>query len=255
MTFWVDVHAHLDDEAFAPDLPEVLSRAREAGVCTIVTAATSFDSSLKVLELVHRYPEIYGCIGVHPQEVQGEEVDLSFLANFLGEEKILALGEIGLDYFWDTTYVAQQKEVFIAQVEFAERHGFPVVVHSRRAERDVFAILAEKAKNVPVIWHCFSGDLTFLHDVLSRGWYISLGGVVTYPKATKLQEVAQAVPLERLFLETDAPYLAPQGKRGKRNEPAFLVETANFLSRLRGESIPVICEKLFENFHKVFLKK
>lgn len=255
MTFWVDVHAHLDDEAFAPDLPEVLSRAREAGVCVVVTAATSFDSSLKVLELVHRYPEVYGCVGVHPQEIQGEEVDLSFLASFLGEEKILALGEIGLDYFWDTTYVARQKEVFIAQVEFAERHGVPVVVHSRRAERDVFAILAERAKNVPVIWHCFSGDLTFLDDVLSRGWYISLGGVVTYPRATKLQEVARAVPLERLFLETDAPYLAPQGKRGKRNEPAFLVETANFLSRLRGESVSVVCEKLFENFHKVFLKK
>lgn len=254
MTFWVDVHAHLDDEAFAPDLPEVLSRAREAGVCAVVTAATSPASSLKVLELVRLYPEVYGCVGVHPQEVQGEDVDLSFLANFLGERKILALGEIGLDYFWDTTYTAQQKEVFVAQVELAERYSLPVVVHSRRAERDVFTILAEKAKNVPVIWHCFSGDLAFLHDVLSRGWYISLGGVVTYPKATKLQEVARAVPLEHLFLETDAPYLAPQAKRGKRNEPAFLVETAHFLARLRGESVLTICEKLFENFHKVFLR-
>lgn len=254
MTFWVDVHAHLDDEAFALDLPEVLSRAQKAGVCAIITAATSLTSSLKVLELVRRYPEVYGCVGVHPQEVRGEEVDLSFLSDCRSEAKILALGEIGLDYFWDTTYVRQQKEVFVAQVEFAERYNLPVVVHSRKAEHDVFTVLVEKARNIPVVWHCFSGDFTLLHSILSRGWYISLGGVLTYPKAVKIREIAQAVPLERLFLETDAPYLAPQTRRGKRNEPAFLLETATFLAHLRGESIATICERLFENFRKVFLK-
>lgn len=254
MTFWVDIHAHLDDVAFAPDLSDVLVRAREAGVCTILTASTSCESSLRVLELVRLYPEVYGCVGVHPQEVQGE-VNLSFLEDALGEKKILALGEIGLDYFWDTTYVEKQKEVFVAQVELAERHGLPVVVHSRKAERDVFTILADRAKNIPVVWHCFSGDLAFLSEVLSRGWYISLGGVVTYPKATRLQEVARVVPLERLFLETDAPYLAPQAKRGKRNEPAFLVETVLFLSRLREENLITLQEKLFENFTRVFLRK
>lgn len=255
MTFWVDIHAHLDDEAFASDLPQVIAHAREAGVQRIVTAATSLESSQKVLELVDLYPEVYGCVGVHPQEVRGEEVDLSFLEDFLKRAKILAVGEIGLDYFWDTTYAERQKEVFTAQVEIAEHYHLPVVVHSRKAEHEVFKILAEKAKNIPVVWHCFSGDVTFLREVLSRGWYVSFGGVVTYPKATKLREVARAVPLERFFLETDAPYLPPQGRRGKRNEPAFLVEVATFLSHLRGETLEEIRERLFANFSEVFLKK
>ncbi len=252
MTFWVDVHAHLDDGAFTPDLPAVVARAREAGVRVIVSAATSLESSEKVLELAHLYEEVYGCVGVHPQEVRGEGVDLSFLERFLGEEKILALGEIGLDYFWDTTYVKEQRAVFAAQVELAERYNLPIVVHSRRAERDVFAILTEKAKNIPVVWHCFSGDPMFLGEVLSRGWYISLGGVVTYPKAVVLREVARIIPLERLFLETDAPYLPPQTRRGKRNEPAFLVETATFLAHLRGEDPEDLRQHLFENFLQVF---
>lgn len=252
MSFWVDIHAHLDDEAFGEDLPSVLARAQEAGVRIVVTAGTSLESSWRVVELVRLYPGVFGCVGVHPQEVRDASVDLASLETLLGEAKILALGEIGLDYFWDTQYVKEQKAVFAAQVELAERHGLPVVVHSRRAERDVFAILVEKAKNIPVVWHCFSGDLTLLRDVLSRGWYISLGGVVTYPKATKLREVAQAVPLERLFLETDAPYLPPQTRRGKRNEPAFLQEVAVFLARLRGEDPENLKQRLFANFTQVF---
>lgn len=255
MTFWVDIHAHLDDEAFSRDLPVVLIRAHEAGVGYVVVAATSLESSRRVLELTQLYPELYGCVGIHPQEVRGEITDCSSLEGLLQEEKVCALGEVGLDYFWDTTYIREQKEVFIAQVELAERYGLPLVVHSRRAERDVFRVLAEKAKNVPVVWHCFSGDESFLQQVLSRGWYISFGGVVTYPKATRLRRVAQIVPLDRLFLETDAPYLSPQTRRGRRNEPAFLVETAEFLAVLRGEDLGELQERLWENFKKVFARR
>lgn len=253
MTSWVDIHAHLDDKAFLEDLPKVLSRARRVGVAHVVTAGTSLESSEKVVELVRLYPGVYGCVGVHPQEVKGE-VDLSPLEYLLKEERILAVGEVGLDYFWDTTYKKEQKTVFAAQVELAEQYGLPLVVHSRNAEEDVFRILAEKARNVPVVWHCFSGDSEFLRRVLSRGWYVSFGGVVTYPKAFRLREVARTVPPERLFLETDAPYLAPQPKRGARNEPAFLVETAGFFAALLGESPEDLKARLWENFLQVFLK-
>jgi TatD DNase family protein len=254
MSFWVDVHAHLDDEAFREDLPEVLRRASQEGVAYVLTAATSLSSSQDVLHLLELYPQVFGCLGVHPQEVKEGKIDFAPLEEMLKKEKVCAVGEVGLDYYWDTTYAREQKEAFIAQVELAESFGLPLVVHSRRAERDVFAILKEHARNVPVVWHCFAGDEALLGRIINRGWYISLGGAVTYPRATRLQEVARKVPLARLLLETDAPYLPPQTRRGRRNEPAFLSETARFLANLRGEELCGFQEALLENFRRVFFK-
>ncbi len=255
MNFWVDVHAHLDDEAFQGDLPEVLERASHQGVTYVLTAATSLSSSQDVLRLLELYPQVFGCLGVHPQEVQGEKIDLTPLEEMLQREKVCAVGEVGLDYYWDRRYIKEQKEAFIAQVELAERFNLPLIVHSRRAEEDVFAILKDRARNVPVVWHCFAGDEALLGKIVNRDWYISLGGVVTYPKAHRLREMAKKVPLERLLLETDAPYLPPQTRRGKRNEPAFLLETARFLADLRGENLCDFQEALLENFRRVFSKR
>jgi TatD DNase family protein len=255
MSFWVDVHAHLDDRAFQDDLEAVIRRAEAMEIKAIVSAGVSLASSRKTLEIARRYPSVYVSVGVHPQEVKGEKLDLAILEEFLAFPKVVAIGEVGLDYYWDTSYVEEQKSVFLDQVELARRYGLPLVVHSRNAEEEILKILREQAPRIPVIWHCFAGDTELLRKILSQDFYLSLNGIVTYPKATKLREAIASVPLERVFLETDAPYLAPQGKRGLRNEPAFLLTTAYFLAELWKIDVDTLRERLFTNFREVFGKR
>lgn len=255
MSFWVDVHAHLDDDAFQFDCEEVIERAEEVGIGTIISAGVSVSSSRRVLEITRRYPSVYAALGIHPQEVRSENVDFSEVECLIASPKVVAVGEVGLDYYWDRTHEKEQEEVFIAQIEMAERNDLPLIVHSRAAERRVLEILGERVHHIPVVWHCFSGDVSLLQDVLSHGFYLSVNGIVTYPKATVLRRSLAVVPRERIFLETDAPYLPPQGKRGKRNEPAFLVEVARFLAEFWGVDIQVLREQLWRNFQEVFGKR
>lgn len=252
MSFWVDVHAHLDDDAFRFDCEEVIERAKGVGIGTIISASVSISSSRRVLEITRRYPSVYAALGIHPQEVKSEEIDFSELERLITSPKVVAVGEVGLDYYWDRTHEREQEEVFIAQVEIAERNDLPLIVHSRAAERRVLEILAERVHHIPVVWHCFSGDVSLLQEVLLHGFYLSVNGIVTYPKATILRRSLAVVPRERIFLETDAPYLPPQGQRGKRNEPAFLFEVARFLAGFWNIDIQVLREQLWQNFQKVF---
>ncbi|MEN3186789.1 MAG: TatD family hydrolase [Atribacterota bacterium] len=255
MTFWIDIHAHLDDDAFQFDCGEVIERAQAVGVTTIVSAGISISSSQKVLEIARRYAPVCAALGVHPQEVKGEKIDFSQIENLIVSPGVIAVGEVGLDYYWDRTYEREQEETFVAQIEIAERNDLPLIVHSRAAERRVLKILAERVHHVPVVWHCFSGDWFLLQEILSHGFYLSVNGVMTYPKATTLRKSLAMVPRERIFLETDAPYLPPQGKRGQRNEPAFLPGMARFLAQFWNIDISILQEQLWQNFQEVFGKK
>lgn len=255
MSFWIDVHAHLEGEEFLKDREEVINRARDAGVKIIVNAATSFPSVQETLKLVERYPSLYASVGVHPQEIGDELPDLSILEEYAQREKVIAIGEVGLDYYWDSSHIQKQKEAFIRQIELAEKLSLPLIVHSREANKDVWEIIKERVRKVMVVWHCFSGDEEILREALLRPVYFSLGGVVTYPKATHLREVVKNIPLSRVLLETDSPYLPPQSRRGKRNEPAFLLETASFLAQMWGISLFDLRDKVEENFYSIFGKK
>jgi TatD DNase family protein len=252
MSFWIDIHAHLDDPGFAKDIEEVIKRAEEAKVKIIVSNATSLESALQTLAIAERFPEVYAALGIHPQEIKDVLPDFSRLADYLQHPKVVAVGEIGLDYYWDKSHVENQKRAFLTQIELARTYGLPVIVHSRESEQDVFSILKMYARDIPVIWHCFSGDREIVQKLLPLRVGFSFGGVLTFPKAHRVRETVLSVPRERLFLETDAPYLAPQKKRGKRNEPAFLVYTATFLSELLGMSVGDLQNLLVNNFFAFF---
>ncbi len=252
MNFWVDIHAHLDDPKFAGDINEVVKRAEEAKVKIILSNATSLESVVRTLDIAERFPGVYAALGIHPQEVRDVLPDFSRLADYLRHPKVVAIGEVGLDYYWDRNYIENQKRVFLIQIELARTYGLPIIVHSRESEQDMLSILREHARDIPVIWHCFSGDREIVQALLPLKVGFSLGGVLTFPKAHRLREIVLSMPRERLFLETDAPYLAPQKKRGKRNEPAFLVYTATFLSELLGMSVGDLQNLLVNNFFAFF---
>lgn len=252
MRFWFDAHAHLDDKVFRQDLSGILQRAEESGVKMIISHGISLASSQEILKMSQDHPSIYVALGIHPQEVKGEEIDFSSLEDLLTSPKVIAVGEVGLDFYWDRQYQKEQEKTFRAQVEIAERYDLPLVVHSRGAEERVLEILNVSQIHVPIIWHCFSGNQELLEKILKQGLYISLNGIVTYPKAVTLRKAIASVPLNRVFLETDAPYLPPQGRRGQRNEPAFLVETAHFLSKFWKVDIWSLQDHLFSNLQQVF---
>ncbi len=255
MSFWVDIHAHLDDPRFAGDIEEVVRRAEEAKVRIVLSNATSLESIVRTLDIAERFPRVYAALGVHPQEIKDVLPDFSRLADYLRHPKVIAIGEVGLDYYWDRSYVENQKRAFLTQIELARAYDLPIIVHSRESEQDILSILREHARDIPVIWHCFSGDQEIVQALLPLKVGFSFGGILTFPKAHRLREVVLSIPRERLFLETDAPYLAPQKKRGKRNEPAFLVYTATFLGELLGMSVGELQNLLISNFFAFFGQK
>lgn len=255
MSFWVDIHAHLDDPRFAGDIEEVVRRAEEAKVRVVLSNATSLESVVRTLDIAERFPRVYAALGIHPQEIKDVLPDFSRLADYLRHPKVIAIGEVGLDYYWDRSYVENQKRAFLTQIELARAYDLPIIVHSRESEQDILSILREHARDIPVIWHCFSGDQKIVQALLPLKVGFSFGGILTFPKAHRLREVVLSIPRERLFLETDAPYLAPQKKRGKRNEPAFLVYTATFLGELLGMSVGELQNLLISNFFAFFGQK
>ncbi|HEX7899372.1 MAG TPA: TatD family hydrolase [Planctomycetota bacterium] len=219
-----DSHAHLDDPAFAADLPDVLRRAREAGVGRIVTIGTSLASSRKAREIAEREPDVWFSPGIHPHEADAPG-DVDALRELAGHPRAVAVGETGLDYFKNYSAVPNQKALFVRQLEIAAEAGKPVSIHCRDAHGDCLAILRAHAPLRGVI-HCFTGDAAAVEGYLSLNFFLSIAGPVTYPKAQALREAVRAIPLENLLVETDCPLLTPQPKRGTRNEPAYVAYTA-----------------------------
>jgi TatD DNase family protein len=236
----IDTHAHLGDDA-----PEVLARAREAGVTRVIEVATTVEGARATLARAEEHDGLFACLGVHPHEA-ADPGDLDELRSLLAHPRAVAVGETGLDYFRDYAPHDAQHVLFEAELEIARETGKPVVVHTRAADDDTRARLV--LHDGPVVLHCFSSP-PLLDDALEHGWYVSFAGNVTYKNAYDLRDCARRVPSDRLLAETDSPYLAPQAVRGQRNEPAHVAHTYAFLSELRGEDVEALVD---ENANNLF---
>jgi TatD DNase family protein len=251
----VDSHCHLDDKQFDADRDEVIARAHEAGVERMMAIGTgNGPPDLEAaLRLARQYDFIYATVGVHPHDAaKATPETFAALEALAADTKVLAIGEIGLDYHYDFSPREVQRDVFVTQLKLAGRAGKPIVIHTREAWDDTLTLLREHWYGGGII-HCFSGGPAEARQALDLGFHLSFGGVITFPKAETLREAARVTPEDRLLIETDAPYLAPVPKRGKRNEPAFMVETARRLAEVRGVAPERIAEATTANFERLLL--
>ena len=250
----IDTHAHIDMDDYSADFQEMLKRAEENGVKKIIIPGVEPSTFERIFNLTEKYENIYGCVGIHPEELDSYNEDAEEkIKYYLQKPKIVALGEVGLDYYWDKSRIELQKEIFEKQIYMAKEAGKPIVVHDREAHQDTFEILKKTgAKETGVVMHCFSGSPEFALQCVKEGFFIALGGVVTFKNAKKMKEVAQVVPLESLLVETDSPYLTPVPFRGKRNEPSYVKYSAEEIAKLRGTTFNEISDATTKNALKVF---
>ncbi len=250
----VDSHAHLDGSRFADDLEQVIQRADDQGVHSIITVGCDLDSSRASVELAQRYPGIYATVGVHPHDAATVTPQLlDELAQLATADKVVAIGEIGLDYYRNHCPHDQQQKAFRQQLALARQCKLPVVIHDRDAHDDVLAILREeKAEEIGGVLHCFSGDIEMAKACLDLGFYLSFTGTITYPKNDALREVIRQVPTERILVETDCPYLAAQPWRGKRNEPSYVVKTAETVAEIKGLTLTDVARITSLNAFELF---
>lgn len=252
MATLIDTHTHINYlEKITEE--ESIKNALENGVEKIIVPAASPKDIDEVYELIQKYENVYGMLGVHPEDAVNWEDSLSDkIKKYSSNPKIIAIGEIGLDYYWDKKHIEEQKDIFIKQVKLANELNLPISVHDRDAHKDTFDILKEYNKTSKVVLHCFSGSVEFSRECLKEGWYIALGGVVTFNSAHKMKDVAKSVPLDRLLLETDAPYLTPVPYRGRENQPAYVKYVAEEIAKLRGISFDEVAKQTSLNAGSVF---
>ena len=250
----IDSHCHLDDRQFDEDRAQVIERALAAGVGRMLAIGTgSGPPDLEAgLRLAREYPFLYATVGVHPHDAAKATPEIfAAIETLLAGEKVLALGEIGLDYHYDFSPQDVQRQVFVEQLQIAGRAGKPVVIHTREAWQDTLRLLRENLPAGRIVLHCFTGGPEEARQALDLGFLLSFGGVLTFPKSEAVREAARLAPEDRLLVETDAPYLAPAPKRGKRNEPAFMVETVRRLAEVRGVAPERIAEATTANFERL----
>lgn len=250
----VDTHAHLDFPELNRDLASVLDRASRAGVREIVTIGIDLESSRKAVELATQHEGVYATVGIHPHGARRiDDATLDELRSLAGRERVVAVGEIGLDYYRDRQPRPVQRDCLQQQVELACEMGLPAVFHVRDAHADFLRLIAPYAGRLRGgVLHCFSGDWAVAAAALSMGFYLSIPGTVTYPRAEVQQEVVRRCPLERLLVETDAPFLAPVPFRGKDNEPAYVLYTAQKIAQLRACTLEEVALHTTRNAHEVF---
>lgn len=249
-----DTHVHLNDDQFKEDIEEVIKRAQEAGVSSMVVVGFDRATITRAMELIEEYAFIYAAIGWHPVDaIDMLDEDLAWIEELSSHPKVVAIGEMGLDYHWDKSPRDIQKEVFRKQIRLAKKVKLPIVIHNREATADIVDILKEEqAEEVGGIMHCFSGSPEVAKECLNMNFYISLGGPVTFKNAKKPKEVAVEVPLDKLLIETDCPYLAPHPYRGKRNEPAYVKLVAEQIAELKGLTFDEVAAATTENARKLF---
>ncbi len=241
-----DTHAHLHDPWIGDDLPEVMARAREAGVERIVTIGCSLEDSRNALAVAERYDQVWATLGVHPHDAKDWSAEIeSEFQRLAAHPKVVAIGEIGLDFYRNLSPHEDQYAAFSAQLTLADELALPVVIHSRDAHEECYGVLSEWAssrrREAPIgVIHCFSGDADLAHRYHDLGFLISFAGPVTYPKNYALREAAATLPLDAIVIETDCPYLSPQPRRGKRNEPANVRFTAEQIAEVREESVDAV---------------
>ncbi|MEN6413805.1 MAG: TatD family hydrolase [Veillonellales bacterium] len=248
-----DSHVHLDDEKFNDDREEVIARAKKNGVSWMINPGDSMASSARAIFLAEQHDAIYAAVGVHPHEAEAvEEGDYERLAAWTKQPKVVAIGEIGLDYYYDLSPREVQQRVMIRQLDVARQTGMPVIIHDRDAHGDILEILKKEGKGLQGVFHCFSGSWEMARIVLDLGFYLAVGGSLTFKNAAKLPAVVTAVPLERLLLETDCPYLTPRPYRGRRNEPAYVRLVAEEVARLRHMELSGLAEATTGNVRRLF---
>ncbi len=250
---FIDTHCHLEMDVFGQDLNDVVERAGQAGVENIITIGSDRESSWAGLRIAQNFPGVYAAVGIHPHEAVtfGNDI-LDEIKTWLKKQKVIAIGETGLDYHYMHSPKDVQINVFQQQIALAREGDIPIIVHSREAANDTLQILRQDASNMRGVLHCFSGDLTMARGAIDLGFFISLAGPVTFRNAGRLREIARFIPDDHLLIETDSPYLSPVPKRGRRNEPAFLVHTARTVSELRGVTLSDIARITTLNARRLF---
>jgi TatD DNase family protein len=253
----VDSHCHLDFPDFADELDAVVMRARAAGLARLVTISTRVRRFAGVLAIAERFPDVYCSVGTHPHYAHEElDVTVDELVAHAQHPKVVAIGEAGLDYHYDNSPRDAQERGFRSHIAAARATGLPLVIHSREADADTARILEEETGQgaFPAVLHCFTGGADLARRAVALGGYVSFSGILTFKNSMALRAVAAELPADRMLVETDAPYLAPNPFRGKRNEPAYVVETAKILADTRGVSFEAIARQTSENFFRLFNK-
>lgn len=251
----IDSHAHLDGEKFADDRAAVVERARESGVVKIITMGDSLESSARSVALTEEFESVYAAVGIHPEEAQPMTAATDEqLAAWAAQEKVVAIGEIGLDYYWekDEEKRALQRAIFVRQLDLARQLRLPVCIHDREAHGDMMKILKTEGRGLRGVLHCYSGSWEMAAELLKGDWYFGIDGPLTYKNAAKLPEIVQRLPAERILVETDSPYLSPMPFRGKRNEPAHVLYVAKKAAELRGESLEAFARATRENTRELY---
>lgn len=248
----IDTHAHLDFTDYTDKLDEIIGNAKDAGVDKIIIPGVTLPEISRIIEIIENYDDIYGAVAIHPSEAKNwRDEDYEKIKTYAKHEKVVAIGETGLDYYWDKSFIDTQKHVFRQHLMLAKELSLPVIVHDREAHGDILKILKEFPE-VKGVMHCFSGDTEFARKCVEIGYYIAIGGVVTFKKAVELKKVAEAVSLGKLLLETDSPYLAPHPFRGKQNEPAKIKLVAQEIAKIRGISYEEVAKITSDNAERLF---
>lgn len=249
----IDTHAHLNTEAFQSEIEDVINRAKRASVDEIIVVGMYEEANQKALTLTKQYNNLYASVGLHPSYVD-EGIDFALLEAQLQDEKVVALGEIGIDLYWVKDNLDKQIRYFKKQIELAIKHKLPIIVHSRNSSSEIYEVLKEYQGRITGVMHCFSDDMSWANQFLNLGFYIGIGGVVTFKNAKEVKEVAKNVPLERLLVETDSPYLAPTPHRGKKNEPAYTAYVLEAIAQLRQMTKEELNDITTKNAKRLFNK-
>lgn len=256
---FVDSHCHLNFDDFGEDMEEVILRAQEQKIDTLLSICCTLEEAPSILKIAQTHDNVFCTVGVHPHEAKPtlDQTSLEGLKSTLRDHaqdaNVLGIGECGLDYYYENSPRDLQVECFRAQLELAEELNLPLSIHTRDAEKETIEMLANH--KVRGVIHCFSGTQWLADEALKLGFYVSFSGIVTFKKADQIRKVAASVPLDRLLLETDAPFLAPVPKRGKRNEPAFMVHTAETVAALKGVSVETLAQQTRQNFFNLFKRE
>jgi len=250
----IDSHCHLDHEPLHENLSEVINRSKETGITKLLTICTTFDSFENIKAIVKKDPMIFGTYGIHPHETVSNKVDKQTIIKSVNEnEKIIGIGETGLDFFYNHSDRDSQINSFKAHIEASIELNKPIIIHSRDAEKETFEILnSYKNKNLKILMHCFTGSLEFSKNLLTLDAFFSASGIITFKNSTELQNTFKTIPLEKLLIETDSPFLAPIPMRGKKNEPSFIKYTLEKLSMLKETTIEEMSKITTNNFNKLF---
>ena len=250
----IDSHCHLDHEPLHENLSEVINRSKETGITKLLTICTTFDSFENIKAIVKKDPMIFGTYGIHPHETVSNKVDKQTIIRSVNEnEKIIGIGETGLDFFYNHSDKNSQISSFKAHIEASIELNKPIIIHSRDAEKETFEILnSYKNNNLKILMHCFTGSLEFSKNLLTLDAFFSASGIITFKNSTELQNTFKTIPLEKLLIETDSPFLAPIPMRGKKNEPCFIKYTLEKLSSLKETTVEKMSQITTDNFNKLF---